>query len=252
MPENIRKEARIIEAQPTLKALDEAGRIGGYLVVWGSPRQRDVQGEYFTQETELGLDWYDRRPVLYHHGQDAALKSALVGVLDTLQADEIGLWAEAQLERRLRYFQALTELVKRGVLGWSSGSLPQLREVASDGRILRWPIVEGSLTPTPAEPRHTEIQSLKSAYAALGLDSARWLGSAGIPSETKAKGIANMNPNFPNRRQRPCGRGRPRNLLPTPGSEPVCRRTGPALTGAGPQAPAAHRQRQRAARRQPV
>ena len=197
MPEIFRNQARTIEAHPTLKALDEAGRIGGYLVVWGSPRQRDVQGEYFTPETELGLDWYDRRPVLYHHGQDTALKSALVGVLDTLQADEIGLWAEAQLERRLRYFQALTELVKRGVLGWSSGSLPQLREVASDGRILRWPIVEGSLTPTPAEPRHTEIQSLKSAYAALGLDSARWLGSAGLTSETKPKGIANMTQNYP-------------------------------------------------------
>ncbi|MCY4009248.1 MAG: phage major capsid protein [Chloroflexi bacterium] len=193
MPEIIRNEARTIETHPTLKALDDDGRIGGYLVVWGSPQQRDLQGEFFTPETELGLDWYDRRPVLYHHGQDAALKSALVGVLEALQVDEIGLWAEAQLDRRLRYFRALTELVQRGALGWSSGSLPQLREVASDGRILRWPIVEGSLTPTPAEPRHTEIQSLKSAYAALGLDSARWMQHAGLTIESNGKGNAIMN-----------------------------------------------------------
>ena len=196
MPAEIRNDARSYHP-PTLKALDENGRIGGYLVVWGSPAQRDLQGEYFTPETELGLDWYDRRPALYHHGQDAALKSALVGVLDTLRADEIGLWAEAQLERRLRYFRALVELVKRGALGWSSGSLPQLREVARDRRILRWPIVEGSLTPTPAEPRQTGIQSLKSAYAALGLDSARWLQHAG-PSPENRKGHNTMSQHLPN------------------------------------------------------
>ena len=52
----------------TLKTIDApAGRVGGYLVVWGTPRQRDLQGEYFTPETDLGLDWYDQRPVLYHH-----------------------------------------------------------------------------------------------------------------------------------------------------------------------------------------
>jgi len=45
--------------------------------------------------------------------------------------------------------------------------------VADDGRIERWPIVEGSLTPTPAEPRRTEVRTIKSAYAALGLDTSR-------------------------------------------------------------------------------
>ena len=38
-----------------LKAIGE-DRIGGYLVVWGSPQQRDLQGEYFTPDTDLGLD----------------------------------------------------------------------------------------------------------------------------------------------------------------------------------------------------
>ncbi len=191
MPDAMR-EGDDIEFLPNLKALDDEGRIGGYLIVWGAPKRRDLQGEYFTPETDLALDWYDRRPLLYHHGQDATLKSALVGVLDTLRADETGLWAEAQLEKRLRYFRALVGLVERGALAWSSGSLPQLREVADDGRILRWPIVEGSLTPTPAEPRQTEIQSLKSAYAALGLDCVRWL------SPVIEKGKIPMSTNLPN------------------------------------------------------
>jgi HK97 family phage major capsid protein len=145
-------------------------RIGGYLVVWGDSDHPDLHGEYFTPQTELGLDWYPRRPVLYQHGLDGALKAALVGGIDTLRADAVGLWAEAQLDLRQRYVQAVRALVERGVLAWSSGSLPHLVEVAPDGRIKRWPIVEGSLTPTPAEPRRTSVHAIKSAYEALGLD----------------------------------------------------------------------------------
>ncbi len=161
----------------TVKMLAE-GRVGGYLVVWGGPNQPDLHGEYFTPETQLYLDWFATRPVLYHHGLDGTVKAAIVGVLDTLRADDVGLWAEAQLDLRERYVQAVHDLVDRGVLGWSSGSLPHLVKVAQDGRITHWPIVEGSLTPTPAEPRHTDVQTLKSAYAALGLDFSRLVPSA--------------------------------------------------------------------------
>ena len=161
-----------------------AGRIGGYLLVWGEARQRDLQGEYFTPETDVGLDWYEQRPVLYHHGLDGALKAAVIGVIDTLRRDEIGLWAEAQLDLHKRYVRAVQRLVDQGVLSWSSGSLPHLVEVGQEGRIKRWPIVEGSLTPTPAEPRLTDVQTLKSAYKSLGLDMSRLgLGGASASSE---------------------------------------------------------------------
>ena len=104
--------------QTTLKTLDaEAGRVGGYLVVWGSHDRRDLQGEFFTPETELGLDWYDKRPVLYHHGLDGDLKAAVIGTIDTLVADETGVWAEAQLDLRQRYVRAVQKLVDKGVLG---------------------------------------------------------------------------------------------------------------------------------------
>ena len=160
--------------QTRLKTLDAAnGRVGGYLVVWGSPAQRDLHGEYFTPQTELGLDWYPRRPVLYQHGLDGAVKAEMIGVLEVLKADDSGVWAEAQLDMRGRYARSILRLVEDGALGWSSGSLPHLVTVESDGHIRRWPIVEGSLTPTPAEPRHTDVHTLKSAYAALGLDDTR-------------------------------------------------------------------------------
>ena len=176
-------------AQHKVKMVDtEAGRVGGYLMVWNG---RDLQGEFFTPETDVGLDWYERRPLLYHHGLDGALRAAVIGVIDTLKPDEAGLWAEAQLDLRKRYVRAVQRLVDRGALSFSSGSLPHLVEVANDGHIKRWPIVEGSLTPTPAEPRRTDVQTVKSAYKSLGLDMSR-LGivSQAAPRETKdEKGI---------------------------------------------------------------
>ena len=158
----------------TVKTIDApAGRIGGYLIRWGEPQRRDLQGEYFTPQTDVGLDWYEQRPVLYHHGLDGDLKAAVIGVIDTLKPDETGLWAEAQLDLHKRYVRAVQRLVDQGVLSWSSGSLPHLVEVGAEGRIKRWPIVEGSLTPTPAEPRLSSVQTLKSAYKSLGLDMSR-------------------------------------------------------------------------------
>ena len=158
----------------TVKMIDApAGRIGGYMLVWGEADRRDLQGEFFTPQTDVGLDWYEQRPVLYHHGLDGALKAAVIGVIDTLRPDETGLWAEAQLDLHKRYVRAVRRLVDLGVLSWSSGSLPHLVDVGEDGRIKCWPIVEGSLTPTPAEPRQTDVQTLKSAYKSLGLDVSR-------------------------------------------------------------------------------
>ncbi len=151
----------------------EQGRVGGYLVVWGDPTQRDLQGEYFTPQTDLGLDWYPRRPVLYHHGLDDALGPVMIGQIEAMQPDSTGLWVEAQLDMHSEWARAVLELVEQGALGWSSGSLPHLVEVDADGRIARWPVVEGSLTPTPAEPRFTDALTVKAAFEALGLSTER-------------------------------------------------------------------------------
>lgn len=173
-PELILEATKSLEplSSPTaLKSLNDTGRVGGYLIVWGSPSQKDLTGEYFTPQTDLGLNWYSKRPALYHHGLDGVMKAAVIGEIDVLKEDETGVWAEAQLDLRKRYVQVVQKLIDKGVLGWSSGSLPHLVQKAADGRILEWPIVEGSMTPSPAEPRRTEISAIKSAYEELGLDT---------------------------------------------------------------------------------
>lgn len=156
----------------TVKTMNATeGRVGGYLVVWGDDSTRDLQGEYFTNGTDFALDWYEERPMLYHHGLDGDLKAAVIGRIDSLHADDVGIWAEGQLDMHKRYVRAVQRLVDKGILHWSSGSLSHLVEVAADGEIKRWPLIEGSLTPTPAEPRRTDVNRIKSVYEGLGLDT---------------------------------------------------------------------------------
>ncbi len=182
--------------QGAIKAV-AANRVGGYLVVYGNKNTRDLQGEYFTKDTALGLDLFDTRPALYHHGLDGATKFIKIGTIDKLESDDIGLWAEAQIELHNEYAKAIMKLVDKGILSWSSGSLPHLVDVASDGRIKAWPIVEGSLTPTPAEPRNTDITTLKHISEALELLDG--LNAKG--AQSSQSGNNNAEQNLPHRQK---------------------------------------------------
>lgn len=162
-----------VAPKPTVKALGQQ-RIGGYAVLWGDATRKDLAGEYFTRETEE-LDAIFQRmkalPSLYHHGGDGVVKAEVIGQVDVMVPDDVGLWFEAQLLQAARYRGAIDELISRGALGVSTGTLPIARKSAPDGRIVRWPIVEISLTPTPAEFRMMErpVSEIKAAYTAIGL-----------------------------------------------------------------------------------
>lgn len=144
---------RIIEAQG-VKFLDKAEtRIGGYLVRWGDPQNRDLHGEYFAPDTEFKLEWFKTRPLLYHHGIDEEIGAEMVGEIDTVRRDKVGLWVEAQLKRATDYWEGIRELIRQGMVGWSSGTVPHLVNTMPDGKIVSWPLIEGSLTVTPADPR---------------------------------------------------------------------------------------------------
>ncbi len=149
-----------------LKALDDSNyKIGGLIVAFGLPK--DSQGEYFDADTEFHLDWYNERPVLWHHGLSDNVGAQQIGTITEIQKTDKGLWAEAVLDSTLPIAQRVYELVKEGKLGWSSGSIPHLVKVASDGKIVEWPLVEASLTPNPAEPTRTTALALKAEQAKL-------------------------------------------------------------------------------------
>lgn len=158
----------------TVKAIG-TDRVGVYQVLWGGPEDRDLDGEYFTKNTAELLavcEAMGKIPMIYHHGMDEGVKAAPVGVWDTWHVDDVGVWMAGQLDKANEYESAVKQLIAAGKLGASSGCLPAARKVSPEGEILRWPIVEGSLTTTPSN-WHSRVdypvEAVKAAYREAGL-----------------------------------------------------------------------------------
>jgi len=134
---------------------DDSVTIAGYGVIFGGV---DLEGETFEPDTDFMLDLVPQKLVLYDHG--AQLKH-IIGKASVVEPDEFGLWVEAELDRHAEYVAQIEELVKKGALGWSSGSVGHLAR-RNGKSIETWPIVEFSLTPTPAEPRTLGVEVIKS------------------------------------------------------------------------------------------
>ena len=126
----------------------------GLAIPFGSPTERDLQGEWFSKRTDLHLDWFptDGRPTLYHHDLDKDVSGETIGRQVSHEVRDDGVWVEVQLAQRSKWVELIRRLLDRDGLGFSSGALPSLVETSKDtGEILSWPWVELSTTPTPPQ-----------------------------------------------------------------------------------------------------
>jgi hypothetical protein len=148
--------------------------IEGVLLPYGGPfNGSDLAGERFTKSTDFCLDWFPaERPLLYHHGLDADAGVAVVGRIKSIEVkDDLGGWMQAQLDASSKYYEAIKELIEQGALGLSSGAMAHLVQTTKTGEITRWPLVEGSLTPTPCNPYATvDFPTATKHYKSAGLD----------------------------------------------------------------------------------
>lgn len=128
--------------------------IEGLAIPFGGPiKGKDIDGEDFGADTDLCLDWFpDGRPILYHHGLNGSIKTAVVGRQTTVTVGDEGGFVQGELDKRSRWYSKVKKLIGEGALGFSSGAMPHLVQTTKSGHIKRWPWVELSLTPTPAHP----------------------------------------------------------------------------------------------------
>lgn len=140
-------------------------RIGGYLALWGNENRKDLIGEFFSPKTDFWLGTWKTFPILYHHGYNPELQGhkSIVGTWNTFKKDSIGLWVEGELKKHHAYREAIGQLIGEKSMYLSSGALPKhgCIEIEESGHIKSWPIIEGSLTPTPMEHRLASIDFLK-------------------------------------------------------------------------------------------
>ncbi|MCY3487143.1 MAG: hypothetical protein OXH34_01775 [Bacteroidetes bacterium] len=162
---------------------------------------RDLHGEYFTNRTFLGHNKGDGvmamfnhgYPLLYHTmcgngGAEYIVPKSLFTwfrnlsdhrfehpVKTTLNEEEQHMAATLVLNMRNEYEEFVAKQAAKGLLGWSSGSAPHVVKMTNKGEITDWPIVEFSLTPTPAESRTAADAQFKSVKT--------FLKSASLPDE---------------------------------------------------------------------
>jgi phage head maturation protease len=136
--------------------------IKGYAVVFDSV---DLQNEYFTKNTFLGVEENSKTILMYNHGLDETLKRVPIGQTIKYAIDDYGLsfeaelkalnpnlWKELQIDDNQKYLDAIKDMIKSGNLGVSSGAVGH-SVIKSNNEIKQWLIGELSLTPTPAEPK---------------------------------------------------------------------------------------------------
>jgi hypothetical protein len=124
-------------------------------IPFGGPLKggKDLDGEFFSEQTDIKPDWFDKRPVLFHHAQDETVKDETLGTEDDLEQEKDGWWATVWLDRANEYWERVNKLLAAGKMYGSSGALGHLvRKDHKSGEILVWPHIEQTLTPTPANP----------------------------------------------------------------------------------------------------
>lgn len=140
--------------------------IAGWLVWFSNDQETDLTGDFFDAKTDFQIKDGDQIPVYFDHGLDPTLDLGILGYGEMEHRPGLvpgtgGIYIKAEITIKNRHYEELYDLAKTGILGWSSGTASHLvrRERTKTGamRITRWPIIEASLTPTPAEPRNRAL-----------------------------------------------------------------------------------------------
>ena len=149
-------------------------------VPYGGPdKGRDLQGEYFSRDTNLYLDKFDKPLVTYYHGFDPQGNPQgdpeIIGEVLSMEKKSDGLWTRVLLDKASQYARRVWEAAKKGLARASSGTIDHIKRVANDGLITHWPFAELALLDKegnrkPANAYAVALPVMKAAYKQAGRD----------------------------------------------------------------------------------
>jgi hypothetical protein len=166
---------------------DAPDQIVGWGMPFGGPiNGRDLYGTHFSLKTNFCFDWFPtEHPLLYQHGLDPKTDVAVVGRVKAWETKSDGVWVQAQLDASSAYHEDIAGLISAGKLYFSSGAMGHLvQEDHKTGEIKRWPWVEMSLTPTPANI-YAELEYARVAphLRSIGIDADAVLATLAAKAE---------------------------------------------------------------------
>ena len=147
---------------------------GGPIPSAATPLGVDLDGEWFSTNTDIKASWFDVRIVDWHHGQDRTMGRAVIGKADNLREEEDGWWVDVWLEHGAKRLELIKRLAERGAqIFGSSESVPGMVKKASNGEILIWPYVRQTLSTSP-QNTHSILRPLKAVLEGTEPTGAFW------------------------------------------------------------------------------
>jgi hypothetical protein len=132
----------------------------------------DLDGEWFSERTDIKPAWFDARPTDWHHGSDITMGRTVIGKAINLVQEQDGWWVDVWLKHGEKRLELIRQLAERGgqIFG-SSESAAGLTRKASTGEILVWPYIRQTLSTSP-QNTHSVLRPLKAMLDNLADPSA--------------------------------------------------------------------------------
>lgn len=139
----------------------------------------DVDGEHFDERTDIKPDWFEDRPLDWHHGRDPSGvmtgvllgKASRLGTFDGLlgEPDEDGWWVDLWMKAGEARLALVERLVRRGAqLFGSTYAYPTLIKRGKAGHIDVWPYMVQTLSTSP-QNTHSVLRSAKAVLEEFDL-----------------------------------------------------------------------------------
>lgn len=151
-------------ADNQVRMIDEViGQIEGYIARWGSPLERDSYGTWFDRDSppDMALDFLPF-PLAYEHGQDGTVKREIIGSVESIWFDDVGIAFSGYLNRAAKAFPKVVSEILGKKLFTSSATAGHIADFDDDGRFVTWYLVELSLTGNPSEAKMPYVTLVRS------------------------------------------------------------------------------------------
>jgi len=184
------------------KSSGDGALIGGWAMLFTDPDALDLDEQFFDEETQTGLEYYDNAPLWFEHGQNERYGSTPIGKRVNTKVYQRGVWLEHQLDTEHPFYEDTLAAIESGEYGYSTDSISHYVRSGLDpttGRLGTWFIAGCSITDHQAEPALGAVtmrefaESVKSASRAAR-DARSASGDENVNATTEGRqGVKSMD-----------------------------------------------------------
>lgn len=128
--------------------------IGGWMMKFGTPQDKDSYDTFFSSASKLMLEYYPNAPLWMEHGMDNDYGVDPIGMRTHVEIYGHGIWGEHRVYANHPRFSETKQGLENSEFSYSSDSIGHYVEKGYNevnGRMDVWPFAGCSLTRSPAE-----------------------------------------------------------------------------------------------------